>query len=150
MRSGRLRGRDRSSLVWVSLTLAGMMVTLNVPSRTLAQEITAGEIIIEATALRPQVLMTEPEHEVTFVNRSGRPVHLDLLIRDPELHHVIQVPDRIRAVFHRPGRHPYVVHFSDPAVADLRGAIEVVRDPYGGPDPHVCSGVTVQEACIER
>jgi hypothetical protein len=115
-----------------------------------AEEIIAGEVIIEAAGLRPSVLMTEPERQVTFVNRSRRMVHVDFMIRDPELHHVFQVPDRIWAIFHRPGRHPYEVHFRDPAIADLHGVIEVVGDPYGRPDPLVCSGVTVQGACIER
>jgi hypothetical protein len=120
------------------------------PVLVAAEEVIAGEVIIEATGLQPQVLLTEPEHRVLFINRSGRAVHLDFFIRDPELHHVFQVPDRIWAIFHRPGRHPYVVHFGGPGAADLQGAVEVVGDPYGGPDPHVCSGVTVQGACIER
>ncbi len=115
-----------------------------------SQEIIAGEIVIEPGGLRPSVLMTEPERRVTFVNRSGKVVHVDFIFRDPELHHTVQVSDKIWAVFHRPGRHPYEVHFQDRALADLHGVIEIVGDPYGGPDARICSGITVQGACIER
>jgi len=126
-------------------------VTIPVPPRlSAADEIIAGEIIIEATALRPQVLLTEPERRVIFVNRSGRIVHVDFISRDPERHHTVQVPDRIWAVFHTVGRHPYEVHFNEAGMADLHGAIEVLGDPYGGPDPRICNGVTVMGVCIER
>jgi hypothetical protein len=151
MTFSRPKGWDLATLGRVTLVMAIAMVALLVrPGLSADDEIIPADVIIEATALRPQVLMTEPEHRVTFVNRSGHMVHLDFIIRDPELHHVFQVPHRIWAIFHRPGRHPYEVHFLDRAVADLHGAIEVVGDPYGRPDPLVCSGVTVQGACIER
>ncbi len=107
-------------------------------------------LTIDTEGLEPQVLLTRADGRVTFVNRSGKMVHVDFIIRETELHHTVQVPDRIWAVFHRSGRHPYVVHFQDPTAPDLRGVIEVVSDPYGGPDPRVCSGVTVMGACIER
>jgi hypothetical protein len=151
MRSSRPKGWDLATLGRVTLVMAIAMVALLVrPGLSADEEIIRGDVIIEATALRPQVLMTEPEHRVTFVNRSGRMVHLDFILHDPELHHVFQVPDQIWAIFHRAGRHPYEVHFSDRALPDLHGAIEVVGDPYGGPDPRVCGGITVQGACIER
>jgi hypothetical protein len=151
MKSSRLTGCGTVTSGWVALALAIVAApVLAWPELSAAEEIISGEVLIEATALRPQVLMTEPEHRVIFVNRSGRTLHLDFMIRDPELHHVFQVPDRIWAIFHRAGRHPYEVHFSDRALPDLHGAIEVVGDPYGGPDPRVCGGITVQGACIER
>jgi hypothetical protein len=138
-------------MVWGAPALLSLVVVVLLARPiSAAEEIIAGEVIIEATGLRPSVLMTESEHRVIFVNRSGRMVHVDFMIRDPELHHVIQVPDQIWAIFHRPGSHPYEVHFRDPTVADLHGVIEVAGDPYGRPDPLVCSGVTVQGACIER
>ena len=130
--------------------LAGALGLVLPPRPSGAEEIIVGEVIIEAGGLRPQVLMTEPDRRVTFINRSGRPVHLDFIIRDAELHHTVQVSDQIWAVFHRPGRHPYEVHFQDRTIVDLHGVIEIVGDPYGGPDARICSGITVQGACIER
>ena len=109
-----------------------------------------GEIVIESAALQPPVLMTEPEHKVVFVNRSGQMVHIQFLMHNGGQHHIFQVPDQIWAVFHQTGRHPFVVHFPDPKTPNLDGAIEVVGNPYGGPDPRVCGGVTVQGACLER
>jgi hypothetical protein len=38
----------------------------------------------------------------------------------------------------------------DPSMANLYGAVEVVGDSYGRPDPLVCSGISVQGACLER
>jgi hypothetical protein len=136
----------------VVLAAAGLMVygALN-PSATLAaDEVIVGEIIIEATGISPEVLLTAPERRVVFVNRSGRPVHLQFLLHNGGQHHLVQVPKSIWAVFHRVGRHAYVVHFNDRAMSDLHGAVEVVGDPYGGSDPLVCSGITVQGACLER
>ena len=137
----------------VALTLAiAAMPVLVTPGFSADDEITIGEVVITATALSPQVLVTEPEHRVTFVNRSGHPAHIQFMMPNAEhqQHEVFQVPDRIWAIFHRTGRHPYEVHVSDHELADVHGAIEVVGDPYGGPDPQVCGGITVQGACIER
>jgi hypothetical protein len=123
-----------------------------VPGISGAEAIITGEILIEANGLRPEVLMTEPEHRVLFTNRSGQPVHIQFTMKNPngEKHHVVQVPEQIWAIFHTMGRHPFVVHFIDPAAPDLSGAVEVVGDPYGRPDPLVCSGITVMGACLER
>lgn len=117
-----------------------------------AAEKIVGEVVIESQALQPAVLMTEPEHKVLFVNRSGQMVHIQFLMpnTENEQHHIFQVPEQIWAIFHRPGRHPYVVHFRDPKIPNLEGAVEVVGDPHGRPDPLVCNGVTVQGACIDR
>ncbi len=132
-----------------ALAAVAASVLFSLPAAA-AEEIIIGEIIIEAEALRPQVLLTEPDRRVTFINRSGKLVHVDFITRDPEKHHAFQVPDRIWAVFHRPGRHPFEVHFGDSGIPDLHGAVEVLVDPYGGPDPRICGGVTVMGACIER
>jgi len=115
-----------------------------------AAEIIVGEIVIEAHALHPEVLMTEPEHRVLFTNRSGRAVHVQFIMKNGDQHHLVQVPEQIWSIFHQFGRHPFVVHFLDSAVPDLHGAVEVVGDPYGRPDPLVCSGITVMGACLER
>ena len=151
MKSSRQDFHGVSVRAALALAIAAVPVLVT-PGFSADGEIIIGEVIIEANALQPQVLMTEPEHRVTFVNRSGHSVHIQFIMPNAEhqQHHLFQVPDQIWAVFHRPGRHSYEVHFSDPGLADLHGAIEVVGDPYGGPDPHVCGGITVEGACIER
>ena len=131
--------------VGVVLTAVG-----SAPAFATSEGATSGEIIIEPTAVRPSVLLTEPEHRVLFINRSGRTVHIQFLMRNGEQHHLLQVPEQIWAIFHQMGRHPFVVHFLDRTVPDLYGAVEVVGDPYGRPDPLVCSGITVMGACFER
>jgi len=123
---------------------------LVLPEVSASAEILAGEIVIEANALHPEVLMTEPEHRVLFTNRSDRTVHIQFIMKNGDQHHLVQVPEQIWAIFHQVGRHPFVVHFLDRAVPDLHGAVEVVGDPYGRPDPLVCSGITVMGACLER
>ena len=134
-------------LTW---TMATTIMVLS--CTTAAEEIITGEILIEANALHPEVLMTEPEHRVLFTNRSGHSVHIQFTMKNPngEQHHIVQVPEQIWAMFHQLGHHPFVVHFLDRALPDLRGAVEVVGDPYGRPDPLVCNGITVMGACLER
>jgi hypothetical protein len=134
------------------LTWATATTVMVLSGNAVAGEIIAGEILIDAKALHPAVLMTEPEHRVLFTNRSRQMVHIQFTMKNPngEKHHVVQVPEQIWAVFHTMGLHPFVVHFLDRAVPDLRGAVEVVGDPYGRPDPLVCDGVTVMGACLER
>jgi hypothetical protein len=134
------------------LTWAMATTVMVLSGNAVAGEIIAGEILIDAKALHPAVLTTEPEHRVLFTNRSGHTVHIQFSMRNPngEQHHLVQVPEQIWAIFHRMGRHPFVVHFLDRAVPDLYGAVEVVGDPYGRPDPLVCSGITVMGACFER
>jgi hypothetical protein len=132
----------------LTLTVATAIVVP--PGISAAGEIISGEIFIEANALRPEVLMTEPEHRVLFTNRSGQSIHIQFTMRNGEQHHLVQVPKQIWAVFHQTGRHPFVVHFGDPAMANLYGAVEVVAGPYGRPDPLICSGITVMGACLER
>ena len=151
MRSGRHDFRGVSFRGALALVVAAVPM-LATPAFSADVEITIGEVVITAAALSPQALMTEPEHRVTFVNRSGQMVHIQFLMPNVEQqkHHIFQVPDKIWAIFHQTGRHPFVVHFGDPRVPNLEGTIEVVRDPYGRPDPLVCSGITVQGACSER
>ncbi len=105
------------------------------------------EVVIGASALTPPVLTVAADEAVVFVNRSGRIVHVDFLGRTGE-HHVFQVPGSIRAIFHRPGRHPYVVHFEQVPRGELRGVVDVdePREPRG--EPPVCRGITVEGNCI--
>lgn len=112
--------------------------------------IDAGEIIIRSSGLTPEVFLVEPEQRVLFLNRSGRQIHIEFMMLNDGQHHFIQVQERIWAVFHRTGRHPYVVHFGGAGIPDLQGAVDVVDDPYGRPDPTVCSGITVMGGCLER
>lgn len=136
----------------VLLGCLAVTVALMWPAFTVADGTVTGEMLIEANVLYPGVLITEPEHRVLFTNRSGRMIHIQFTMKNPngEEHHLVQVPEQIWAIFHRMGRHPFVVHFLDRAVPDLYGAVEVVGDPYGRPDPLVCSGITVMGACFER
>jgi hypothetical protein len=108
----------------------------------------AAEIVVEAGALTPAVLTVETDEPVSIVNRSGRVVHIDLLGRGDE-HHVFQVPGRIQAVFHRPGRHPYVVHFETAPRGELRGAVDVRERATPRDDAPVCRGISVDEICLE-
>ena len=133
---------------WVAGTWSvALLVTAAalMPSPARADE----EIVIELTAVWPAVLKATAERRVTFVNRSGHMVHVQFSGPSGE-HHVVQVPDHIWAIFHAPGRHLYVVHFPDAAGIELSGAVEVVADPRGRPDPQSCVGVTVMGACLER
>lgn len=120
----------------------GALLTTPVPGA-------AAEIVIDAGALTPALLTVESDESVTFVNRSGRVVHLDFLGRADE-HHVFQVPGRIRATFHRAGRHPYVVHFETAPRAELRGVVEVREPESPRSQLPVCNGVSVGEICLER
>ncbi len=144
MFGSRFRGL---AVMVAAISSAAVIVSLRTVE---AQERIAGEMIIEATALQPEVLLTEPNQQVRFINRSGHLIHLSLITKDPERHHVFQVPEAIWAVFHRPGRHPFEIHLLDGAFPTLRGAVEVQYDPFGRPDALPCSGITVMGACIER
>jgi hypothetical protein len=147
----RFTGLGGRGLFLLGLSVVAVApLLMSAPSPAEAGEIIAGEIIIEATALHPEVLITEPNQQVRFINRSGHLIHLSLITKDPERHHVFQVPDQIWAIFHRTGRHGFEVHFLDGAFPTLRGAVEVQYDPFGMPDPLTCSGITVMGACIER
>jgi len=113
----------------------------------------AGEILIEARGLTPVVLTVQSEEAVKFVNRSGRKVHVDFLGPADE-HHLVPVPSRIVAVFHRPGRHPYIVqhivHLEGRCPSELRGAVDVEEARGLGDELPVCGGVTVEGVCLER
>ena len=107
------------------------------------------EIVIEVSKLNPPLLKTTVGERVTFVNRSGRTAHVEF-IGNSGRHRVFQVSNEIWAIFHRPGLHPYEVHFSAPKAAALRGTVEAVEDPSGRADPHTCDSFTVMGECIER
>ncbi len=106
-------------------------------------------IVIEAGGLRPPVLATTVGQRVTFVNRSGRMAHVEFLPGHGNGHRVFQVPGEIWAIFNRPGRHHYVVHFSVRREADLRGAVDVAADPGGEVAVPVCTELSVMGECLE-
>lgn len=106
------------------------------------------EVVIGPTHLEPPTLRTQTEQRVTFVNRSGRIVHVDLH-GDADQHHVFQVPGAIWAIFHRPGPHPFVVHFERGEPRELHGLVQVEAGPAREVDPLTCGWVTVMEVCIE-
>ena len=106
------------------------------------------EVVIEKNGLKPPLLNTTTAHRVTFINRSGRMAHVEFT-GDPGEHKVFQVPGQIWAVFHRPGRHPYVVHLGTGRdVVTLRGAVEVTQDPSGTADLPTCDSVTLEGQTI--
>ena len=110
----------------VAIALGMMVASLPVTATE------APEIVIDPTRLEPTVLRATTEQRVTFVNRSGRPVHVEFHA-DGGQHHVFQVPGSIWAVFHRPGRHSYVVHFQVGRGPDLSGAVDVEAGQVAGP-----------------
>ena len=131
-----------------ALLLVGQLSLLGAVGAFAAEA--AGEVVIEATVLRPPVLPATAGQRVTFVNRSGRMIHLQFL-GDETGHRVFQVPGEIRAVFHAVGRHDYVVHFSARREASLRGAVEVARGLTGDHVVPECGGLTINKGvCLER
>ena len=108
----------------------------------------SAEIVIAAEALVPATSQVALDELVTFVNRSGRFVHVEVIGPAGE-HHVFAVGTGIRAEFHRPGDHPYVVHFYTGRPAELRGVVRVTGEARS-PSPSECTGVTVEETCLER
>jgi len=127
------------------LGLVAAAVAAPVVMATAAEQDT---IVIEATRLQPSILRTTTEQRVTFVNRSGRPAHVDFVRRSGE-HRVFQVPGRIWAIFHRAGVHPYVVHLERGTnVVTLHGTVEAVDEP--DVSHPICDNLTVMGVCIER
>lgn len=106
------------------------------------------EVVISAETVDPPVLRVLPDERVLFVNRSGRSMHIDL-VGDAKQHHVFRVSGAIWAIFHRPGRHAYIVHFDDPGGRLLRGVIDVTQESVSESAPPTCSTITVMGACLE-
>lgn len=141
MRAGWLHARGP----WIAAAVGGAMaLALVIPGAA------EDRIVIEVSAVVPEVLTTTQGRRVTFVNRSGRLVHVDFLLGTTEGHRVFHVPGQIWAVFHRPGRHEYIVHFSTREGIALRGAVEVREDPEGPIVPSECNGLTVEGMCLAR
>jgi hypothetical protein len=132
--------RDLARRVLAAVTLTAVLLPVPVHADD--------QILIEAAGLRPPVLRTTTAHRVNFVNRSGRYAHVEFL-GEGAGHHVVSVPGEIWAIFHRPGRHEYVVHLEGRPRGELRGIVEVAQDPDERPGPPTCTGLTVMGNCIE-
>jgi hypothetical protein len=107
------------------------------------------QVVIGPDRLEPRVLQARTADRVTFVNRSGRVVHVEFG-PDRGRHDVFQVPGEIWAVFHQPGPHVYVVHFETSPRRELRGVVEIVHAPDGPSERWpTCTSITVEGTCLE-
>jgi hypothetical protein len=109
----------------------------------------APQVVIENDRLEPRMLETLTGERVSFVNRTGQPVHLQL-VSDVHQHEVVQIPvtGPIWAVFHRPGTHPYIVHVYGRVTRALQGVVTVTLDETHRWEAGTC-GVVVEGNCIE-
>ena len=108
----------------------------------------AAQVIIESDRLEPRTLETLTGQRVSFVNRTGHPVHLQF-IGDLRQHEVIQIPATgpVWAIFHIPGTHPYVVHIYERQTRALDGVISVTADETHQWQSRTCD-VVVEGNCI--
>jgi plastocyanin len=115
-----------------------------------AEDVVVQQIVIERTKIEPEIIRTTTGQRVDFLNRSGRFVHVQFT-GDVRQHELVQIPATgpIWVVFHRPGTHPYVVHFYTAELRTLRGVAEVTEDPSHPWQADSCV-ITVMGACLER
>lgn len=125
---------------------AALVSLLAIAAATSAADV--AEIVVEATGVRPPVAHVALDAPIRFVNRTNRDIHVEFLGNQGE-HHVVNVPGRISAVFHRPGRHPFVVHVAGTGRELARGVVDVPEDPARNGIP-VCGWITVESICYER
>lgn len=129
---------------WKTLLLAVAMTSgLAVPAGA------GGTIVVQPGGVEPPVLRVSTGERVAFVNRTGRPVHIQFA-GDPREHRVVQIPvgGPIWAVFYRAGAHPFVVHVGDVPERALRGTVEAVASSPPSVEPPECS-VLVMDVCVE-
>ncbi len=131
---------------WLAALLGVVCVVAPAAARTAA----GPQVVIDRDRLLPRALETLTGERVDFVNRTGRPVHVQFSA-DGHDHDVIQVPvtGLLWAVFHRPGTHPYVVHVYDGETRALGGVVVVTTDETHQWQAGTC-GVVVEGDCIER
>jgi hypothetical protein len=108
----------------------------------------ASQVVIEIDRLDPQTLETLTGERVDFVNRTGRPVHLQFS-GELRRHEVVQVPvtGPLWAVFHRPGTHPYTVHIYGRETRALEGVVSVITDETHQWQSGTCD-VVVEDDCL--
>lgn len=113
------------------------------------------EIVIDNNRVHPDVFRTSIERKTLFRNRSDRQIDVTFEGYAGQ-HHVSEDMGQLWVVFHRPGKHRYVVRFTDSEVEHLHGVVDVepasVREIQDGPgaarrEPPVCNGVTVMQLC---
>lgn len=139
-------GRGAMSSASVYRFVVGSVLGLAVAATTSAADVT--EIVVEANGLRPPAAHAALDAPVRFVNRTNGDIHIELL-GDRGEHHVVNVPGQIWASFHRPGRHPFVVHVGSTGRELARGVVDVPEDPARDGLP-VCGWITVEGICYER
>ena len=107
------------------------------------------QIVVSRDSVEPGVFHTATGERVEFVNRSGRAVHIEFTC-DATEHELVQLPvtGPASVVFHRPGRHAYVVHVYERAERTLTGVVEVADDPEYPSALPGCDGGSAG-ACIE-
>lgn len=108
----------------------------------------ASQVVIESDRLEPRTLETLTGERVSFVNQTGRPVHLQFS-DEPRRHEVVQVPvtGPLWAVFHRPGTHPYTVHIYGRETRALEGVVSVTTDETHQWQSGTCD-VVVEGDCL--
>ena len=108
----------------------------------------ASQVVIESDRLDPRTLETLTGERVNFVNRTGRPVHLQFS-GELRRHEVVQVPvtGPLWAVFHRPGTHPYTVHIYGRETRALEGVVSVITDETHQWQSGTCD-VVVEDNCL--
>jgi hypothetical protein len=109
---------------------------------------TLAQVVIENDRVEPRTLETLTGERVNFVNRTGRPVHLQFS-GELRQHEVVQVPvtGPLWAVFHRPGTHPYVVHIYGRETRALEGVVSVTTDETHQWQSGTCD-VVVEDNCL--
>lgn len=132
------------SIRWL-VTFAVMAVGV---APTAPQAEPASKVVIEIDRLDPQTLETLTGERVNFVNRTGRPVHLQFS-GELRRHEVVQVPvtGPLWAVFHRPGTHPYTVHIYGRETRALEGVVSVITDETHQWQSGTCD-VVVEDDCL--
>lgn len=129
---------------WIAVACS--LVAFAAVTATYAADI--AEIVVEPNAVGAIAAHARLDAPVGFVNRTNQEIHVEF-IGDRGEHHVVNVPGRISAVFHRPGRHPFVVHAANTGVEPARGVVDVTDDPARNGFV-VCGWITVNGICFER
>lgn len=112
-------------------------------------------VVIGGQKLEPPLATTAVGQPLAFVNRSGARVDIDFL-GSSEQHRIAQANGSIVAVILDPGRHPFIVRFSNDRRHHLHGVIETRDAPSTCDAPRasegfpVCGQVPPGETCIEE
>lgn len=130
--------------------LAALVVAVSGVVATADPAGAGSQVVIETDRLEPKTLETVTGERVTFVNRTGRPVHLQFS-GELDGHEVVQVPATgpVWAMFHRPGTHPYTVHVYGRETSALEGVVSVTGDATHQWQSGTCD-VVVEGNCLAR